>query len=101
MPLILKEPAPSVLMESFGESSLNFTIRFFVSELANRLPATHDLHIRLEKGLRENKIEIPFPQRDIHIRSVAQEFSAINPDIKKTVEPNPPNQKSFDSALFE
>jgi len=101
MPLILKEPAPSVLLESFGESSLNFTIRFFVSELANRLPATHDLHIRLEKGLRENKIEIPFPQRDIHIRSVAQEFSAINPDIKKTVEPNPPNQKSFDSALFE
>ena len=101
MPLILKEPAPSVLLESFGESSLNFTIRFFVSELANRLPATHDLHIRLEKGLRENKIEIPFPQRDIHIRSVAQEFSVINPDVKKTVEPNPPNQKSFDSALFE
>jgi potassium efflux system protein len=30
--------------------------------------------MRLEKALREHKIEIPFPQRDIHIRSLAQEF---------------------------
>ncbi|WP_262965101.1 mechanosensitive ion channel domain-containing protein [Methylobacter psychrophilus] len=102
MPLILKDPAPAVLIDSFGDSSLNFSIRFFVSELANRLPATHELHILLEKGLRENKIEIPFPQRDIHIRSVPQEYGTINPEIKKTVEPNsPPVQSSFNPALFE
>jgi len=46
--------------------------------LSNRLPATHDLHIRLEKALREHKIVIPFPQRDIHIRSVATEFGTID-----------------------
>ena len=86
-PLILAEPAPSVLLESFGDSSLNFSIRIFVSELSNRLPATHDLHIRLEKALREHKIAIPFPQRDIHIRSVAPEFGAID----KTVVANVPN----------
>jgi small-conductance mechanosensitive channel len=38
--------------------------------------AIHELHIRLEKAFRENNIEIPFPQRDIHIRSVAQQFDA-------------------------
>ena len=59
-PLILAEPAPSVLMESFGDNSLNFSIRIFVSELSNRLQATHNLHIRLEKALREHNIEIPF-----------------------------------------
>jgi len=75
-PLILTDPAPSVLMAGFGDSSLTFVIRIFVSELANRLPVTHDLCMRLEKALREHKIVIPFPQRDIHIRSVAREFGA-------------------------
>jgi potassium efflux system protein len=77
-PLILAEPAPSVLINGFGESSLNFSIRIFVSELSNRLPATHDLHIRLEKALREHNIVIPFPQRDIHVRSVAHGFDAVS-----------------------
>jgi potassium-dependent mechanosensitive channel len=57
-PLILAEPAPSVLLDSFGENSLNFSIRIFVSELSNRLPVTHDLHIRLEKALHEHNIVI-------------------------------------------
>ena len=72
-PHVLADPEPSVLLDGFGESSLNFTIRIFVSELSNRLPVTHDLHMRLEKAFREHKIEIPFPQRDVHIRSVDQE----------------------------
>ena len=87
-PLILTEPAPSVLIAGFGENSLTFSIRIFVSELANRLPVKHDLYMRLEKALREHKIVMPFPQRDIHIRSVAQEFCAIDQDIKKTVVAN-------------
>ena len=75
-PLVLSDPAPSVFIVGFGENSLTFSIRIFVSELPNRLPVTHDLYLRLEKALREHKIEIPFPQRDIHIRSLAQEFGA-------------------------
>jgi len=70
---------------------LTFSIRIFVSELSNRLPVTHNLYMRLEKALREHKIEIPFPQRDIHIRSVAQEFGATDHDLKKTFEANVPN----------
>jgi potassium-dependent mechanosensitive channel len=84
-PLVLTDPAPSVVIVGFGENSLTFSIRIFVSELANRLPVTHDLYMRLEKALRENKIEIPFPQRDIHIRSVTQELGALDADINKTV----------------
>ncbi len=84
-PLILTEPAPSVFMAGFGENALMFSVRFFVSELANRLPVTHDLHMRLEKALREHKMEIPFPQRDIHIRSVTQEIVAPDKAVEATV----------------
>ncbi len=94
-PLILKEPEPSAWFIGFGDSSLNFSIFIFVGELANRLPATHDVLVRLEKAFGEHKIEIPFPQRDIHVRSVAQEIGAVDLDIKKTSEANLPSRAKF------
>jgi|WetSurSiteA1Bulk_404760.scaffolds.fasta_scaffold00180_4 potassium-dependent mechanosensitive channel len=75
-PLVLKEPEPSVLLVAFADSALEFSIRVFVSETANRMPVTHDLHTRLIKALSEHNIEIPFPQRDIHIRSSTPEWGA-------------------------
>jgi len=71
-PYILDEPEPSVIFTGFGDSSLDFSIRVYVSELDNRLPAKHDVHMRLLTALREAGIEIPFPQRDLHIRSVSE-----------------------------
>ncbi len=73
-PLVLTEPEPSVIFTGFGESSLKYSIGVYVGELGNRLAATHDLHIRLEKALRENNISIPFPQQDVHIRSFVKEL---------------------------
>ena len=69
MPLVLADPEPCVLMVGFGDNSLNFSIRVFVKEVINRMPVTHEIYRRLEIALREHKIEIPFPQRDIYIRS--------------------------------
>ncbi|RLA24266.1 MAG: mechanosensitive ion channel protein MscS [Gammaproteobacteria bacterium] len=74
-PLVLKEPKPSIYFIGFGDSSLDFTIRVYVNELANRLPVTHDLHVRLTEALRKEGIEIPFPQRDVNVRSGFAEFS--------------------------
>jgi len=82
-PLVLADPEPSVVLVGFGDSSLNFSIRVFVSELFNRLPVTHDLHIRLERALREHNIEIPFPQRDIHVRSVVHEHDQENHGVSQ------------------
>jgi potassium-dependent mechanosensitive channel len=70
IPLVMSEPEPSVLFTGFGDNSLTFSIRIFVDQLANRLPVTHELLMRLEKAFREHQIELPFPQRDIHIRSM-------------------------------
>ena len=67
-PLILEEPEAFVVFVGFGESTLNFSIRAFVSEPIQRWAVIHSLNMRLEKVLREHKIEIPFPQRDVHVR---------------------------------
>jgi potassium efflux system protein len=70
LPHVLAEPEPSVLFMGFGENALNFSINIYVNELAQRLSVTHDLLMRLEKSFREHNIELPTPQRDIHIRSM-------------------------------
>jgi len=75
VPLVLKEPEPSVYFIGFGDSSLDFSIRVYVSEFSNRFPVTHDIHVRLLQALRKQGIEIPFPQRDLHVRSVNDIFS--------------------------
>ena len=67
---VLEDPPPSVFFADFGDSSLDFEIRAFVDSFAKRLPVKHEINLAMERVLRENGIEIPFPQRDLHIRSV-------------------------------
>lgn len=85
-PLVLTDPEPCVLFIAFGESSMDFSIRVFVSELGNRLPVTHALHIRLEQALREHKIAIPFPQRDIHFHTDSRQTEIINEELNQAIE---------------
>ena len=68
-PLVLKEPKPKVFLVGFGESSLDFSLRVFVREMEDRLPAADDIHRKIRLAFKEHNIEIPFPQRDLHIRS--------------------------------
>ena len=91
-PLVAKEPAPAVLFLKFGESALEFEVRVFVRELANRLPVTHDLHNLILQALRANQIEIPFPQRDVHWRGLPTEASVgrFAPQVGPDSQPSPP-----------
>ncbi len=75
-PEIIKDPAPSVIITSFGDNAVVFSIRIFVDEMSNRIPATHNLFIHIEKALREHNIQMPYPQRDIYIKSLPKEFRA-------------------------
>jgi potassium efflux system protein len=74
-PMVLSEPEPRVFFVGLGESSLNFNVYVFVNELANRLPLTHEVLMAIERALREHGIQIPFPQRDIHVRSIPQAWT--------------------------
>jgi potassium efflux system protein len=49
-------------------------------ELADRLPLTHAVHEEILGALRKNGIEIPFPQRDLHLKSVAEKITALKRD---------------------
>jgi potassium efflux system protein len=69
IPDVLTEPSPSVYFVAFGESSLDFEIRAFVDSFDKRLSILHAILNAVEQALRANGIEIPFPQRDLHIRS--------------------------------
>ena len=69
-PHVLKQPAPDVIFTDYGDNSLNFMLRMWTSEQSHT-PAIlkSDLYFSLFKAFVENGIEIPFPQRDLHIRS--------------------------------
>ena len=66
----LPDPAPSVFFVEFGNSSLNFELVAWSDTMSHR-PRRYmsDLNFAIEKKFREAGIEIPFPQRDLHIRS--------------------------------
>ena len=66
----LSDPAPSVFFVGFGESSLNFELVVWSDEMSHRPRRFRsDLNFAIKKNLREAGIEIPFPQRDLRIRS--------------------------------
>lgn len=69
-PLIVEDPAPTVTFDSFGDSSLNLTVRCFLPNLDNRLSVIHELHEAIHERLSAAGIEIPFPQRDLNVRSI-------------------------------
>lgn len=67
---VLEDPPPNVFLKQFGESSIDFDLVVWSTEMSHR-PSRFksDLNFAIEKNLREAGIEIPFPQRDLHIRS--------------------------------
>jgi len=67
---VLEDPAPSVFLKQFGESSIDFELVVWSREMSHRPSRFRsDLNFAIERELREAGIEIPFPQRDLHIRS--------------------------------
>ena len=73
-PLVLSNPPPHVFFLSFGESSLSFELRVFTRGVDRRFRARHELHMRIDKAFREAGIEIAFPQRDLHVRSLPKDW---------------------------
>lgn len=69
-PLVLDDPAPSALFVGFGDSSLDFELRCYIADVAKRLSVRSDLGQYVDRRFREEQVEIPFPQRDLHLRSV-------------------------------
>ena len=68
--LVLKDPAPMVIFEDFGDNALVFALYFWVNiAKASGMQIQSDLRFMLEKRLAEGGISIAFPQRDVHVDS--------------------------------
>lgn len=68
--MVLDNPEPQVFFSGFGDSSLNFDAWIWLQNVADRKQITSDVLFEVDQVFRDNGIEIPFPQRDLHLRSV-------------------------------
>ncbi len=67
--LVLRVPEPDVLFRGFGDSSLNMQLRVWIADPTRYYNIQSEINIAIARKFREKSIEIPFPQRDLHIRS--------------------------------
>ena len=75
---VMHEPAPNAFFLGFGESALNFELRFWSARQDTWFQLKSDVAIAVAEALEENRIEIPFPQRDLHMR-------IADPQLKETL----------------
>ncbi|MGR9050594.1 mechanosensitive ion channel family protein [Halobacillus faecis] len=66
---VLESPAPYVNFKGFGDSSLDFELFLWISDPKEVIRMKSELNFSIYEQLNENGIEIPFPQRDLHIKS--------------------------------
>jgi small-conductance mechanosensitive channel len=69
-PRVLRLPPPLVLFRGFGDSSLDFEVRLWAADYMSYLQLRSDIASAIYDALDEEGIEIPFPQRDLHLKSV-------------------------------
>lgn len=73
-PEILQTPKPFVNFQAYGDSSLNFQLFVWISHSTAQIEVSSNLRFRVWHELALRNIEIPFPQRDLHIRSMDDEL---------------------------
>ena len=66
---VVKEPNPSVFFNQFGDSSLEFRLLFWTDNFDDWVKIRSEVVFLVHDALREAGITIPFPQRDVHIKS--------------------------------
>jgi small-conductance mechanosensitive channel len=83
-PKVLADPPPSPLFVEFGDSAMNFELRAWVEKASHRLQVKSDLLIAIDEKFHQQGVEIPFPQHDLHLRSIdthaLENLSLQNPD---------------------
>ena len=68
LPRILNDPAPKCLLRGFGDNSVDLELRFWIEDPQSGVAnITSEVLLRVWDILKENGIEIPFPQRDVHL----------------------------------
>ena len=85
-PKVLRNPEPMVLFQNFGESSLDFELRVFLSDILNGSMVKNDLRLAIFERFRELGIGIPFPQRNVTVH-IDQAQDLLKPNDKPADKP--------------
>ena len=72
-------PAPSIIFKGFGESSLDFSVRVWIKDFEELYRVSSEMAVKIYEALNEAGLEIPFPQRDLHLRSVSPGITLSGP----------------------
>lgn len=81
---ILKNPPPKIFLQEFGDSSINLEIKFWIKDPENGIQnITSKVNKNIWQLFKENDIEIPFPQQDMHLKSVSPQIENIINENKK------------------
>ncbi|MDF1798356.1 MAG: mechanosensitive ion channel [Planctomycetota bacterium] len=80
-PLVLADPGPSVVFRSFGDSSLDFELRVFMGNREHLPELVTRMNMAIDQAFRKAGIEIAFPQRDLHVRSLPPKSAGAGPDV--------------------
>ena len=78
-PQVLSTPEPEVLFTGFGDSAWNLRLWAWVGSPKKRRRVTSDIYCEIVRKFRENGVEIPFPQRDLHWRTPAGPIPVSQP----------------------
>lgn len=92
-PNVLKYPSPSVIFTDFADSTLNFSLRFWVHDYDKGVSTASDIRVAIEKTFRQHNVEVAFPQLDVHIRDMPRVGKNPPP---KPVAPSAPVQRGAD-----
>jgi small-conductance mechanosensitive channel len=65
---VLEDPAPNAIFENFGDSSLDFDLRFWCTDIWSMEQTSSDIRCKIDALFKEHGIQIPFPQRDLHFK---------------------------------
>lgn len=92
-PLVLDDPEPQAYFLDFGADALMFDVRAYLADIGNTLSVSSDLRFAILQALRDANIEIPYPQRDLHIKSGV--FPVVN---DKPAEKEPAKREHEDTV---
>ncbi|WP_265265280.1 mechanosensitive ion channel family protein [Spirulina subsalsa] len=84
-PDILSIPSPVVFFTGFGDSALDFTLLVWIAHPPKQFQIKSDLYFLIEERFRREDIEIPFPQRDLHVRS-GQLPITVSPELAESLQ---------------
>jgi small-conductance mechanosensitive channel len=70
-PNVLEDPPPRAFFLNFGDSALLFTIRVWIPDFNEGYGVRSELNVAVQRALAEANIGVPFPQRDLHLRTVS------------------------------